>query len=331
MKKILFSGIQPNNLPTIGHIGILEQWLYFQNKYNCFYCIVDLHSLTSKRKSFSLKKNILDLISIILAYGINPNKSILFLQSSVVEHVKLYWILNCFTYFGELKRMTHFRNKYMEQKNSNIGLFSYPVLMASDILLYKSNYVAVGLDQIQHIEFTRNIANRFNNLHSYKIFNIPKYILPIFGSKIMSLLEPNKKMSKSDINMNNVIFLLDDLNLIKHKIINSITDSDNPSIIKYDILNKPGISNLLNILSLVKKVSVVKLEKKFINYSYQEFKKIVSNELCLFLSKLQKKYFFFRKKERFLYSVLLKGSLKAHEFSKISFNEISKLIGLFYK
>ncbi len=328
MKKNVFSGIQPTGGLTIGHIGLFNLWSSLQKKYNCYYCIVDLHSLTNlKINSFLLKKNILDIVAMLLAFNINPLKSVIFLQSSILEHTYLYWILNCFSSVGDLKRMTQFK----EKKNklfSNSGLFTYPILMASDILLYKTSYVPVGIDQIQHIEFTRKIAKKFNKYYNCNLFKIPKYILCNNFSKIMSLINVEKKMSKSDININNYISLLDSDDLIRLKIKNSVTDSDNPSKIYYDMYNKPGISNLLNILSLIKNESIELLQKKFLNFNYLDFKNIVADELIKFISLLKEKFFYFRNENKYLKDLLISGSLKSNRKVSLTIQEINELLGI---
>ncbi len=329
MKKNIFSAIQPNGSVTIGHyIGVLKKWFFLQEKYNCFYCIADLHSYTdilSEKKFY-----ILDILSILLSLGINYKKCVIFLQSHINEHIKLYWLLNCCTYIGELKRMIQFKQKSKEKnkKNINCGLLNYPILMAADILLYNSDYVIIGKDQIQHLEFTKIIARRMNKLFNNKIFNLPKYILSSC-SKIMSLLNPIKKMSKSDINNNNVIYLLDTPDLITLKIKNSVTDNDIPAKIIFDLKNKPGISNLLNILSNISNISIYELEKKFVGYSYKEFKKIVINEINTFLFLLQNKYFFYRKKENFLKKILLIGKFKAKKIAQQKMFWIKKWLNYF--
>ncbi len=325
MYKNIFSAIQPTGQLTIGHyLGVLKLWKELQNNNNCFYCIANLHSLTIPNKNNLIYSNCLDLLSLFLATGIDPLKCIIFLQSDIVEHIQLYWILSCYSYIGELNRMTQFKDK-SKNHNNNLSLFSYPLLMAADILLYNINNVCIGFDQIQHIELVRKISKRFNKIYKKKIFVIPKYILNIRYSKIMSLINVNKKMSKSDLNKNNIIFLLDTPDLIKYKINNSKTDSDNPSRIKFDVINKPGISNLLNILSGIKNISINELENKFINFSYSSFKEIVSYELSKFVSKLQKKYLFYRNNEIYLKKILYKGKKKAKKIAK---NKITKLFNL---
>ncbi len=329
IKQIVFSGIQPTGQLTIGHyVSVLSRLKNFQDKFKCFFCIADLHSITSNINSVILKKNILDLLSILLALGIDNKKCIIFLQSDIIEHFKLYWILNCYTYVGELNRMTQFKNKFKNIKLlNNSGLFTYPVLMASDVLLYETDYVLIGDDQIQHVEFIRNIANRFNNFFFYDVFKIPEYLVIKGKSRIMSLLNPKVKMSKSDFNKNNLILLLDNPDKLKLKIRNAVTDSDNPPRIIYDMLNKPGISNLLNILSSVKNINIIDLEKEFINFKYSDFKDYISKEIFHFLSKLQEKYYYFRNKERLLKEILKKGSHKASKISKKVLKKVNNFVG----
>ncbi|MFI4853185.1 MAG: tryptophan--tRNA ligase [Candidatus Makana argininalis] len=325
-KNIVFSGVQPSGNITLGnYIGCLSQWKNLQKKYDCIYCIADLHSITVIKNYKKLKELTLDLIATYIACGVNPLKSIIFIQSHVIEHTYLNWILNCYTNYGELKRMTQFKNILLNKnKNINIGLLNYPILMASDILLYKSNIVPVGLDQLQHLELTRKIAKRFNSIHKKKIFNIPNALIFKNTSCIMSLLNPSKKMSKSDINNNNVIYLLENENSIKNKIQNAVTDSDIPPVINYDPILKPGISNLLNILSFINNISIPELVKKFYNKNYTNFKKYLSDSLILNLHSFQKKYFNLRKEEDYLLKVVSDGAIKARKKAKTNIKKIYK-------
>ncbi len=326
-KKILFSAIQPSGKLTIGHyLGILRKWNFLQHKYNCFYCIADLHSLTSLNTKNFINLNILDLVAFFLSCNINPYKNIIFLQSDIYEHIILYWILSNYVNVNELKRMNQYKSKSCLYKN--LSLLSYPVLMASDILLYNSNYVCIGYDQLQHLELVRKISSKFNKIYKFKFFNLPKYIIDKNFSKIMSLINIKNKMSKTDINKNNVIFLLDKPDIIKHKIINSITDSNIPYKIVYDIKNKPGISNLLNILSGIKNVSIKYLENYFIDYNYISFKKVVYSELSKFLISFQEKFFYYRKKIYFLKKILDLGKNKAKKIAKNRILYIYKLLKL---
>ncbi|MGK2896837.1 MAG: tryptophan--tRNA ligase [Candidatus Makana argininalis] len=328
IKKIVFSGVQPSGNITLGnYIGCLSQWKHLQKKYDCIYCIADLHSMTVIKNYNKLKTLTLDLIAIFIACGVDPLKSIIFVQSHVIEHTYLNWILNCYTNYGELKRMSQFKNILLKNnKNINIGLLNYPVLMASDILLYQSNIVPVGSDQLQHLELTKKIAKRFNLIHKKKIFNIPNALTLKNKSCIMSLLNPNKKMSKSDINNNNVIYLLENENSISNKIKNAITDSDIPPLIHYDQILKPGVSNLLNILSFLNKVSISKLEKKFYNKNYSNFKKYLSDSLIYHLKVLQNKYFNLRKEEDYLLKIVFDGAAKARKKAEKNINTIYKKI-----
>ncbi|NIG99320.1 MAG: tryptophan--tRNA ligase [Buchnera aphidicola (Periphyllus acericola)] len=332
-KKIkVFSAIQPSGSLTIGnYISVLRHWKKMQKKYQCIFCIADLHSLTSlhKEDNFLRKKSILDTLAIYLACGVNPKKSIIFVQSSVHEHSSLNWILNCHTYYNELIRMTQFKNKIFHvTEKINTGLFNYPTLMAADILLYQTDKVHVGRDQKQHIELTRNIATRFNSRYG-KIFKIPELLIYNLGSKIMSLMDPRKKMSKSDLNKKNVIFLLENSKEILKKIKCSITDSDVPPKISFDSIYKPGISNLLEILSALVGKSIHELEQHFIKKSYSDLKKEVYHSVDMHISKIQKKFFIYRKDKDFLKKIFLQGTNKASKIAKKNLKKVYKSLGLF--
>lgn len=331
-KPILFSAVQPSGNLSIGnYIGTMRHWSSFQDNYECLYCIADLHSLTTLNKNFFLKKSVLDTLALYLACGVNPKKSIIFIQSHVYQHSQLHWILSCFSQFGELSRMTQFKNKRKIEENCveniNIGLFNYPLLMSSDILLYQTNLVPVGKDQKQHLELTRNIANRFNLLYG-DIFTLPDSLITKNGSKIMSLLDPTKKMSKSDTIKNNVIFLLEDISSVFLKIKNAVTDSETPPKIYYDIKKKPGISNLLEILSAItnKKISI--LEKELDGIMYSEFKNIIFDNVSKFLYKLQKSYLDYRNDESYLKKIAKEGAIKARLKSEKFLKRVSSAIGL---
>ncbi len=328
-KDLLFSAIQPTGGITIGHyLGIFKLWNLLQNKYICLYCIANLHSLSILNKNNLINVNIFDLVSLVLSFNIDPHKCIIFLQSDIVEHLKLYWILNCYTYIGELNRMTQFKEKSNKKINNNLSLFSYPVLMASDILLYDSKYVCIGYDQLQHLELVRVISKRFNKIYNCNFFVYPKHIISKRFSRIMSLLNVKKKMSKSDNNTNNVIFLLDNIDLIKYKINNCVTDSDNPPKIIFDINNKPGISNLLNILSGIKNVSIKSLEEYFYKSNYKKFKDILSKELCNFIKLLQKKFNFYRKDKDLIKNILLNGKNRIKNIAKKKILNLNKILNL---
>ncbi|BAH83470.1 tryptophan--tRNA ligase [Candidatus Ishikawella capsulata] len=327
-KPIVFSGAQPSGKLTIGnYMGALTQWVKMQNDYHCFYCIVDLHAITVRQDPKFLTKNILDTIALYLACGLDPNKSTIFIQSHIPEHTQLNWILNCFTSFGKLTHMTQFKLKSLKQsENVSVGLFNYPILMASDILLYQANYVPVGEDQKQHLELTRDIANHFNMLYG-NTFNIPQIYISKRGSRIMSLLDPRKKMSKSDINRNNVIEILENAQSIFNKIKQAVTDSDKPADIRYDLKNKPGISNLLEILSCITGKSVNDLEREFKGKMYNHLKYAVADAIVKLLTTLQKRYYHYRGDEKFLKTVIDEGANKARDKAKKTFRKVYEKLG----
>ncbi|CUX95834.1 Tryptophan--tRNA ligase [Candidatus Mikella endobia] len=327
-KPIVFSGAQPSGELTIGnYIGALSQWVNMQNDYNCIYCIVDLHAITTRQNIQHLRKTILDFIALYLACGIDPSKSTIFIQSHVPEHSQMSWLLNCYTYFGELKRMTQFKDKSAQySKNINSGLFNYPVLMAADILLYQTNKVPIGEDQKQHLELSRNLAKRFNTLYG-DIFVIPEPFISNNNMRIMSLLNPKKKMSKSDINNQNIISLLEKPKSLINKLKGAITDSDNPPIIRYDPIDKPGISNLLNILSKITNTPITKLEKNFTGKMYGYLKNTVTDALLEMLTSLQNRYYALRADETYLNTILKEGAQKAKIQANLTLTKSYKAIG----
>ncbi|CAL4043991.1 tryptophan--tRNA ligase [Buchnera aphidicola] len=329
-KSILLSAIQPTGCLTIGnYLGALSQWNKVQKEYNSIYCIADLHSVTVQHNNKDLRKNIFDTLALYLACGVDPKKSIIFVQSHVYEHTQLNWILNCYSYFGELTRMTQFKSKLIDgRKNINIGLLNYPVLMASDILLYQTNHVLVGIDQKQHVELVINIANRFNNFYKSKIFTIPAILLSQQGSKIMSLLEPTKKMSKSNINKKNTIFLLEEINSIRKKIKMAVTDSEEPARIYYNFEKKPGISNLLTIFSCFTGKTIAELENEFSKNSYLEFKEALSDALSTVICRLQRSYFEYREDESYLTRIIVNGASQAREYAKKTLETVYYVLGL---
>jgi tryptophanyl-tRNA synthetase len=255
--KTIFSGIQPSGVITLGnYIGAMRQFVELQHEYNCYFCIVDQHAITVPQDRLELRKNIRSLAALYLAVGIDPNKATLFIQSEVPAHAQAGWMLQCIAYIGELERMTQFKDKSAGKEAVSAGLLTYPPLMAADILLYNTDIVPVGEDQKQHIELTRDLAERFNKRYG-EIFTIPEARIPKVGARIMSLAYPTKKMSKSDPNKKAFITLLDDAKTIEKKIKSAVTDSD--GIIKYDKENKPGITNLLNIYSILANKSIEQL------------------------------------------------------------------------
>lgn len=289
MKRML-SGIKPTGELTIGnYIGAIKQFVEMQKDYESFVFVADLHALTIYNDPKELKKKIRSIIAIYLACGLDPKLTKIFIQSENMYHTNLSWVLECNSYMGELSRMTQFKDKSKGKNNEAIscGLFTYPVLMASDILLYDADVVPVGIDQKQHVELARNIAERFNNRYG-KTFKVPEPIIKSVGAKIYDLQDPTKKMSKSSESDKGCILLLDDPERARKKIMQAVTDSDNK--ICYNLEEKPGISNLLTIYSSLKNLSIKEAEELFNEYSYGEFKKVVADVVVEFLVNLRKKY-----------------------------------------
>lgn len=268
--KTIFSGIQPSGVITLGnYIGAIKQFVELQQDYNCYFCVVDQHAITVPQDRLQLRKNIKTLAALYIAAGLDPEKSTLFIQSEVPAHAQAAWMLQCISYIGELERMTQFKDKSFGKDAVSAGLLTYPPLMAGDILLYEADLVPVGEDQKQHLELTRDLAERFNNRFN-DIFTIPEVRIPKVGARIMSLQEPTKKMSKSDANQRAFITMLDEPKQIEKKIKSAVTDSD--GIVKFDRENKPGVSNLLSIYSIVGNKSIAELEADYDGKGYGEFK-----------------------------------------------------------
>lgn len=327
-RPIVFSGAQPSGELSIGnYLGALRQWVQMQEDYHCIYCIVDQHAITVRQDPQALHKATLDTLALYLACGIDPNKSTIFVQSHVPEHAQLSWVLNCYTYFGELSRMTQFKDKSSRYaENINAGLFDYPVLMAADILLYQTQHVPVGEDQKQHLELSRDIAHRFNALYG-EIFEVPEPFIPKAGARVMSLLEPTKKMSKSDENRNNVIGLLEEPKAVVKKIKRAVTDSDEPPVVRYDVQNKAGVSNLLDILSGVTGQSIAELEQAFEGKMYGHLKGAVADAVSDMLSSLQERYHNYRNDEELLNRIMKEGADKASQQAKQTLDKVYQAIG----
>ncbi|MBU9822145.1 MULTISPECIES: tryptophan--tRNA ligase [Rahnella] len=331
-KPIVFSGAQPSGELTIGnYMGALRQWVHMQDDYECIYCIVDLHAITVRQDPAQLRKATLDTLALYLAVGIDPKKSTIFVQSHVPEHSQLSWALNCYTYFGELGRMTQFKDKSARYETSNsesitAGLFDYPVLMAADILLYQTNQVPVGEDQKQHLELSRDIASRFNALYG-DVFTVPEPFIPKSGARVMSLQEPTKKMSKSDDNRKNVIGLLEDPKAVSKKIKSAMTDSEEPPVVRYDVKNKPGVSNLLDILSGVTGKAIPELEAQFEGQMYGHLKGAVAEAVAGMLTEVQERYHRFRNDEAYLQEVMREGAEKARARAKVTLAKAYEAIG----
>ena len=287
-KKKILTGLQPTGSITLGnYIGAIKQVVKYQEMYDSHIFIADLHAITIPQDPVQLKENIRSLLNIYVACGIDPNKNKIFVQSDNEYHCNISWLLECNTYYGELSRMTQFKDKSKKNQNFTSGLLTYPVLMAADILTYDVDYVPVGGDQKQHVELARDIAERFNNKFG-ETFKIPEPLISKEGTKIMDLQDPTKKMSKSAENKKGVILLLDDVEVIRKKIMSATTDSE--MSVKYDPENKPGISNLLNIYISLTGKSIEEAEAQFANSNYGEFKKEVANVVIEEVSKIQVKY-----------------------------------------
>lgn len=324
-KKVLFSAIQPSGTITLGnYLGALKNWVSLQNEYNCIFALADLHTITVRQNPASFRKNTLEAYALLLACGVDPKKSIFFIQSHVHTHAELAWILNCYTQFGELSRMTQFKDKSATHSdNINAGLFTYPSLMAADILLYQADMVPVGADQKQHLELTRNIAQRFNGLYS-ETFKIPEPFIPKSGAKIMSLQDPKKKMSKSDQNVNGCIGILDDADTILKKFKRAITDSD--SIIKYSE-NKDGINNLMTIYSTITGKSYNDIELEFKNKGYGDFKLAVGETVVNHLKPIQEKFKTLLSDRSYLENCYKESAEIALKISRKTLSKVMRKIG----
>jgi tryptophanyl-tRNA synthetase len=326
--KTLFSGVQPSGIPTIGnYIGAYKQFVELQDEYDSYFCIVDQHAITVPQDRLKLRENSRALAAIYLASGLNPDKISLFIQSEVSAHAKAAWMLQCTSYIGELERMTQFKDKARKQNQRDgisVGLLTYPALMAGDILLYNADVVPVGEDQTQHIEFTRNIAERFNTKYN-DIFTLPEIKLPTVGGRIMSLNEPVKKMSKSDDNQKSFITLLDDPIQAAKKIRSAVTDSDTE--IKFDKENKPGISNLLTIYSSLTDKTIGQLTEEYKDSSYGDFKKDLGEVVKEFLIDFQEKYNYYLNSEE-LDEILDAGRDKAARKADKMVEKMERAMGL---
>lgn len=326
-KKRIFSGVQPSGNLTIGnYLGAIKNWIPMQDEFECLYCVVDLHTLTVRQKPAELRQRSLNLLALYMACGLDPQKSILFLQSHVSAHAELAWILNCYTYMGELNRMTQFKDKSLKHgDNINAGLLTYPVLMAADILLYQADLVPIGQDQKQHLEITRDIAERFNNIYG-DTFTIPEAYIPKIGAKIMSLQEPEKKMSKSDENENAYVFILDSEDTVLRKFKRAVTDSERE--IRYDEVNKPGVSNLISIYSSVANKSFSDIEKEFEGRSYGDLKEVVGQSVAEMLKPIQQKYNEFSSDKDYLNSILKENADKAAYMARKTLSKVYRKVGL---
>ena len=324
-KKIVFSGVQPSGNLTIGnYIGAIKNFVDLQDECDCFYCIVDLHAITVPQVPKDLRRRTLEVLSLYMACGIDPEKSTLFIQSHVPAHAELAWVLNTISYMGQLNRMTQYKEKSRKsEENLNAGLFTYPVLMASDILLYQADYVPVGEDQKQHLELTRDLAERFNSRYS-DTFVVPEPLIKDFGAKIMSLQEPISKMSKSDNDENAYILILDDKDAINRKIKRAVTDSE--GIVAYRD-EQPGLKNLLEIYSTFSKENVTDIVKKYEGKGYGQFKSDLAEVVIEGLSPIQERYEELMKNKDYLEKIYKEGAEKASYHAGKTLRKVYKKVG----
>ena len=326
-KKRIFSGVQPSGKLTLGnYLGAIRNFGPLQDEYDCVYCVVDLHAITVRQDPAALRRATLEVLAQYIACGLDPQRSTLFIQSHVSAHPELAWVLNCFTMFGEASRMTQFKDKSAKHAdNVNVGLFDYPVLMAADILLYQADYVPVGVDQSQHIEMTRNIAQRFNGLFP-GTFTIPEGMYPKEGegAKIMSLADPAKKMSKSDENPNGYILLLDKPEDIMRKFKRAVTDSDSRIVVADD---KPGVSNLIQIYSLATGKSTAEIEAEFEGKGYGDFKPAVGEAVVEMLRPIRETTEDLLRNKDYLEQVYKEGAQRASYMARKTLDKVYRKVG----
>jgi tryptophanyl-tRNA synthetase len=322
-EKRVFSGIQPSgNLHIGNYIGALKHWAEGQNDGLNIFCVVDMHAITVPQDPKTLNEKTLEIAAIILASGVDPEKSILFVQSHNPDHANMGWIMNTIASMGQMNRMTQYKEKSEGKEFVSVGLFDYPALMAADILLYDTTHVPVGEDQKQHVEFARDLAERFNSKFG-ETFVLPEPVIPKVGGRVMSLVDPTKKMSKSDPNKNATIYLLDSKEDVQGKIKSATTDSDNKILVSED---KPGVSNLIEIYSEISGLTSAQVEEKFAGKSYGQFKEDLTDQLNVFLSSFQEKYNSFRKSKK-LKDILGIGAEKAKDISHKKLVEVYEKIG----
>ncbi|MCM2590536.1 tryptophan--tRNA ligase [Rossellomorea marisflavi] len=323
--KTIFSGIQPSGTITLGnYIGAMKQFTELQEEYDCYFCVVDQHAITVAQDKAELRKNIRSLAALYIACGIDPEKATLFIQSEVPAHAQAGWILQCVTYIGELERMTQFKDKSHGKEAVSAGLLTYPPLMAADILLYGTDLVPVGEDQKQHLELARNLAERFNKKYN-DIFTVPEVRIPKVGARVMSLQDPLKKMSKSDENKKAFITLLDDPKVIEKKIKSAVTDSD--GIVRFDRDEKPGVSNLLSIYSILEGTPIAELEERYDGKGYGDFKGDLAKVVVDAIKPIQDRYYELIDSEE-LDDILDRGAEKANRTAGKMLKKMEKAMGL---
>ncbi|MBO5159423.1 MAG: tryptophan--tRNA ligase [Lachnospiraceae bacterium] len=324
-KKVLFSGMQSTGNLTLGnYLGALKNWVTLSDEYECFYSVVDMHSITVRQDPAELRRRARALLTLYIAAGLDPEKNCIYYQSQVTGHAELAWILNCYTYMGELQRMTQFKDKSAKHAdNINAGLFTYPVLMAADILLYQADVVPVGKDQMQHLELTRDIAQRFNGIYG-DVFTVPEAYIGKVGARIMSLQDPSKKMSKSDENPNASIYLMDDPDTIMRKFKRAVTDSE--AAVRYRD-EQPGIKNLIDIYCACTGKTPEEVEREFDGKGYGEFKPAVGEAVVDVLRPLQARVADLEKDKAYIDSVIKNNAEKAQYFSNKTLRKVQKKVG----
>lgn len=326
-RKRILSGIQPTGTPTLGnYLGALRNWALLQNSYDCLYMVADLHALTVRQVPAELRRNTRNLAALLLAVGIDPKEHVLFVQSHVPAHCELSWVLACNTQFGELSRMTQFKDKSAKHPdNVNGGLFTYPVLMAADILVYNADLVPVGQDQTQHLEIARDIAGRFNNVYG-DTFTLPEGYVPAAGAKVMSLADPTKKMSKSDANVNSFILVTDDKDTIVRKFKRAVTDSD--GVVRFDAANKPGVSNLMTIYSAFTGKTMPEIEAEFEGKGYGDFKLAVAETTADAICPVQSELERIAADKAYVDGVLKDGAERAARLAGRTVSKVYRKVGL---
>lgn len=325
-KKVIFSGMQPSGVITLGnYLGALKNWTNLQDEYNCLYCIVDMHAITVRQDPATLRKNARNLLMQYIAAGLNPEKNVIYYQSHVSAHAELAWILNCYTYMGELSRMTQFKEKSSKHgENINAGLFTYPALMAADILLFQTDLVPVGADQKQHLELARDIATRFNGLYG-DTFKVPEPYIGKVGARVMSLQEPTSKMSKSDKDANASIYLMDDPDAIMRKFKRAVTDSD--ACVRFDQETKPGISNLMSIYGAITGQTMEQIQSEFEGKGYGDFKIRVGEAVVEELRPLQARFKELSNDKTYIDSIIKKNAETANYLATKTLRKVQKKVG----
>ena len=328
-KKVILSGIQPTGVFTLGnYLGAIKNWVVLQEEYDCAYMIADLHSITVRQEPAKLRQQILSAFATLLACGIDPQKSLTFIQSHVHQHAELSWVLSCYTQFGELSRMTQFKDKSAKHAdNVNAGLFTYPSLMAADILLYQADLVPVGVDQKQHLEITRDIATRFNGIYG-NTFTLPEPYIPKMGAKIMSLADPTKKMSKSDENPNGFITILDEPDAIIRKFKRAVTDSD--ACVRYAD-GKDGINNLMTIYSIITGKTLKESEREFDGKGYGDFKLAVGEVVSDHLKPVREEHKRLMADKAYLQQIYTEGAEKAGRIANRTLSKVYRKVGFVAK